>query len=91
MTPATATTTRTAQSQTRKEQVVQLLTGRRGEKLTASDVATALKTDVENIRATLKRLYARREIAMSHEMRTYQVGNAVCKHKAALWFVRVRT
>lgn len=85
--PSLRPPSRYEQAGTREAQIVALLTERRGEKLTASDVASALGTEVENIRATLKRLHACRQIARSHEIRTYKVGTSTCRHRAALWYL----
>lgn len=88
MLPATNTIQPTARHESREAQILALLTERRGEKLTASAVATVLQAGgVENVRSALQRLHARHEIAKDHEVRTYRVGNSQCKHRAALWFV----
>ena len=79
----------TTDAMTRERQIVALLTERAGEKLTASEIAAVLKTDVENVRSAMKRLHGRREIGMKFESRTYKVGNSACKHRAALWYVPV--
>lgn len=73
--------------QTREQQIVALLSERRGEKLTTSDVATALKTGVQNVRSALERLHTRRKIARTHVIRQYQVSNSVCRHRTSLWFM----
>lgn len=73
---------------TRGEQIVALLTERRGEKLTAADVTAALGAGyVENVRAQLKRLVKSGDISVDYEIRSYKVGSSVCRHKAALWYV----
>lgn len=90
MLPAANTTPRIARPQTREAQILALLTERRGEKLTATAVARALKTEVENVRTTLNRMHRRRAIGMSQEIRSYKVGNSICKHRAALWYVPVQ-
>lgn len=87
MLPATDTAPRYARAQTREQEILALLTERCGEKLTASDIAAALGTEVENVRMTLHRMHKRRAIAMASRIRSYRVGNSTCKHKARLWFV----
>ena len=88
--PSLRSPSRYEQAGTREAQILALLTERRGEKLHASAVAKALGTRVENVRTALQRLHACRVIAKDHEIRSYQVGNAVCKHKAMLWYVPVQ-